>query len=151
MPTITISSMFIIVIFCLYTSTYIYIHVTNAFFIFNVEKNNRHTNLQGGTSQRLRHKYTSEYFVHCYGWEGAEGRRWTGMCTVHTSLWPLEYIGSFSHRGFESLVRYFILSSVKQAAVSSSLISSPGISSGQHHVSPTSTRPEHMVKQQAVQ
>ncbi len=85
---------------------------------------------------------------HCYGWEGAEGRRWTGMCTVHTSLWPLEYIGSLSHRGFDSLVRYFILTSVKQAAVSSSLISSPGTSSEQHHVSPTSTRPEHMINKQ---
>lgn len=66
------------------------------------------------------------------------------MCTVHTSLWPLEYIGSLSQRGFESLVRYFTLSSVKQAAVSSSLISSQGTSSGQRHVSPTSTRPAHI-------
>lgn len=124
---------------------YLWSNVTNAFFIFSIEDTLHAlqiSHLSVSTDTNTVHFFV--FNVHYYGWEEAEGSRWTGMCTVHTSLWPLEYIGSLSQRGFESLVRYFRLSSVKQAAVSSSLISSQGTSSGQRHVSPTSTRPAHI-------
>lgn len=70
-----------------------------------------------------------------------EGISSSGMSTCHTPVLPLAGIGSRSHLGFETTVKYFCSRLLRTALFSSSRISSGGRFSGYSDVSPTSINP----------
>lgn len=63
------------------------------------------------------------------------------MSTCHTPLLPFAGIGSRSHLGFETTVRYFCSRLLRTALFSSSKVFSGGTSSGYKDVSPMSINP----------